>query len=241
MIFLIPNDAKPHYFTFLYYRFLFIQNSKIKHNIQKNVDFYADLCYNYFVLLCADLAQSRLILLVDLEYETEPSLLRAIIVRLIIKVMTVTMFSGCNSANGNEEKDTISVYLWGMAAYNKYAPYIQFIVENNDIGYVEGVEGGFKPFNRGSLPVFSGISVQVEEKDGAYTVLDVRKDGKSIGDDDTFNTVCFNFGSYMTPFLANESLGFAREELMVKLVWTKYFKDGGTLAEPDDYITVKVS
>ena len=76
MIFLLYNSAKPHYFTFLYYRFLFIHNSKIKHNIQKNVDFYADLCYNYSVLLCADLAQSRLILLVDLECETEPSLLR---------------------------------------------------------------------------------------------------------------------------------------------------------------------
>lgn len=46
--------------------------------------------------------------------------------------------------------------------------------------YVEGVEdeNGFTPFNRGSLPVVSGISIEVQEKDGFYTLIKVKKDGK---------------------------------------------------------------
>ena len=34
--------------------------------------------------------------------------------------------------------------------------------------FVEGGEGGFTPFNRGSLPVVSGIAVQVKENGGRY-------------------------------------------------------------------------
>ena len=32
--------------------------------------------------------------------------------------------------------------------------------------YVEGIDGGFKPFNRGSLPVVSGITIEVNENEG---------------------------------------------------------------------------
>ena len=35
--------------------------------------------------------------------------------------------------------------------------------------FVEGWEGGFVPFNHGSLPVVSGIAVEVEEDNGSYT------------------------------------------------------------------------
>ena len=44
--------------------------------------------------------------------------------------------------------------------------------------FVEGYEGGFIPFNRGSLPVFSGISVEVKETDDGYILSKVIKDGK---------------------------------------------------------------
>ena len=44
--------------------------------------------------------------------------------------------------------------------------------------FVEGYEGGFIPFNRGSLPVVSGISVEVKETDDGYTLSKVTKDGK---------------------------------------------------------------
>ncbi len=44
--------------------------------------------------------------------------------------------------------------------------------------FVEGYQGGFIPFNRGSLPVVSGISVEVKETDDGYTLSKVTKDGK---------------------------------------------------------------
>ena len=54
--------------------------------------------------------------------------------------------------------------------------------------FVEGYEGGFTPFNRGSLPVLSGISVEVKETDDDYTLSKVTKDGKQIQDNDTFSS-----------------------------------------------------
>ena len=49
-------------------------------------------------------------------------------------------------------------------------------------GYVEGMEGGFTPFNRGSLPIVSGISMEVKEADGAYSLTRVLRDGKEVKD-----------------------------------------------------------
>ena len=46
--------------------------------------------------------------------------------------------------------------------------------------FVEGYQGGFIPFNRGSLPVVSGISVEVKETDDGYTLSKVTKDGKKV-------------------------------------------------------------
>lgn len=48
--------------------------------------------------------------------------------------------------------------------------------------FVEGVEGGFKPFNRGSLPIVSGISIEVQENNGVYTLSKITKDGKPLKD-----------------------------------------------------------
>lgn len=44
--------------------------------------------------------------------------------------------------------------------------------------FVEGYQGGFIPFNRGSLPVFSGISVEIRETDDGYTLSKVTKGWK---------------------------------------------------------------
>ena len=46
--------------------------------------------------------------------------------------------------------------------------------------FVEGYEGGLTPFNRGSLPVVSGISVEIKETDDGYTLKEVKKDGKQF-------------------------------------------------------------
>lgn len=105
-------------------------------------------------------------------------------------------------------------------------------------GYVEGMEGGFKPFNRGSLPIISGISMEVEELEGAYSLIRVRKDGKEIKDDDTFHATCLNTAARMAPFLKDESRVFEREQQQIRPEWTDYILNGGTLAEPENYITL---
>ena len=56
--------------------------------------------------------------------------------------------------------------------------------------FVEGYEGGFIPFNRGSLPVVSGISVKVRENDDGYTLDKVTKNGKVVGDNDRYTVTC---------------------------------------------------
>lgn len=104
---------------------------------------------------------------------------------------------------------------------------------------VEGIEGGFTPFNRGSLPTVSGISVEVQETDGKYTLLRVLRDGREIGDEDTFKVTCLNTAAYMSVFLEDENRVFEKEEDRVKVAWTAYIKDGGTLSEPENYITLK--
>lgn len=105
--------------------------------------------------------------------------------------------------------------------------------------YVESYEGGITPFNRGSLPVVSGMSIEVQETDGKYTLLRVLKDGREIGDEDTFKVTCLDLPSYFTPFLEDENRVFEKEEDRVKVAWTAYIKDGGTIAEPEKYITLK--
>ena len=105
---------------------------------------------------------------------------------------------------------------------------------------VEGVEDGFTPFNRGSLPAVSGLSIEVlESEDGTYQLSHVRKDGKEIRDDDTFQVTCLNLAAYMNPILSAMNLEIEKEETRVKNTWTAYILDGGQVAEPENYITLK--
>ena len=46
--------------------------------------------------------------------------------------------------------------------------------------FVEGCEGGFTPFNRGSLPVVSGIAMEVQEDHGTYTLAKVTRSGTRV-------------------------------------------------------------
>lgn len=104
---------------------------------------------------------------------------------------------------------------------------------------VEGTEGGFTPFNRGSLPVFSGITVEVKEENGAYTLLKLTKDGKPINDEDIFKVTFITTFAHMTPFFTDESREYVRGKMNVRPAWTTYILEGGTLAEPEHYITLK--
>ena len=51
--------------------------------------------------------------------------------------------------------------------------------------FVEGYQGGFNPFNRGSLPVVSGISVEIKETEDGYTLSKVTKNEKPVQDEDS--------------------------------------------------------
>lgn len=63
--------------------------------------------------------------------------------------------------------------------------------------FVEGCQGGFIPFSRGSLPVFSGISAEIKGTDDGYTLSKVTKNGKQIQDKDTFTVTCLAEPQYM--------------------------------------------
>ncbi|MDY3249641.1 MAG: ABC transporter substrate-binding protein [Candidatus Choladocola sp.] len=105
--------------------------------------------------------------------------------------------------------------------------------------YVEGFQEGFTPFNRGSLPVVSGLQIEVREADGTYALERVLKEGKEIGDEDTFQVTCLNTRAYMNPLLNDDTCVFEMPEKRVKDEWISYVKDGGKVAEPEDYITLK--
>ena len=68
--------------------------------------------------------------------------------------------------------------------------------------FVEGYEGGFIPFNHGSLPVVSGISVEIKETEDGYTLSKVIKKGKQIQDEDTFTVICLAIPKHMKTYPA---------------------------------------
>ena len=105
--------------------------------------------------------------------------------------------------------------------------------------FVEGCEGGFTPFNRGSLPVVSGIAVQVEENDGSYKLTGVTRNGQPLQDDDTVTVTCLATENQMTPLLQDETRAFERGADTVKNLWSKALSDGSVvLAAPESYITL---
>ena len=105
---------------------------------------------------------------------------------------------------------------------------------------VEGWEGGFVPFNRGSLPVVSGIAVEVKEASGSYTLTGITRNGQPLRDDDTVTVTCLATAKQMAPLLADKSAGFTGGDQQVKSTWTEYVSGGGAaLAEPENYITLR--
>ena len=106
--------------------------------------------------------------------------------------------------------------------------------------FVEGCEGGFVPFNRGSLPVVSGIAVEVKEASGSYTLTGITRNGKPLRDDDTVTVTCLATAKQMAPLLADKSSGFTGGDQQVKSTWTEDVSGGGAaLAEPENYMTLR--
>ena len=105
---------------------------------------------------------------------------------------------------------------------------------------VEGCEGGFVPFNRGSLPVVSGIAVEVKETNGSYTLTGITRNGQPLRDDDTVTVTCLATAKQMASLLADKSAGFTGGDKQVKSTWTEYVSGGGAaLAEPENYMTLR--
>ena len=106
--------------------------------------------------------------------------------------------------------------------------------------FVEGCEGGFVPFNRGSLPVVSGIAVEVKEASGSYTLTGITRNGQPLRDDDTVTVTCLATAKQMAPLLADKSAGFTGGDQQVKSTWTEDVSGGGVaLAEPENYMTLR--
>ena len=106
--------------------------------------------------------------------------------------------------------------------------------------FVEGYEGGLPVFNRGSLPVVSGIAIEVQENGGSYTLTGVTRNGQPVQDDDTFTVCCLSTPKYMEPLLADGSCAFEEEENTVRNAWLDYVSAGSALlAEPESYIVLR--
>lgn len=106
--------------------------------------------------------------------------------------------------------------------------------------FVEGCEGGFVPFNRGSLPVVSGIAVEVKEADGSYTLTGITRNGQPLRDDDTVTVTCLAAENQMEALLASESGRSLEGDTWVKNRWRDHLSGGGAaLAEPENYMTLR--
>ena len=106
--------------------------------------------------------------------------------------------------------------------------------------FVEGCEGGFVPFNRGSLPIVSGIAVEVKEASGSYTLTGITRNGQPLRDDDTVTVTCLATEKQMEALLASGSGTSAGEDTWVKNTWHDHVSGGGAaLAEPENYMTLR--
>ena len=106
--------------------------------------------------------------------------------------------------------------------------------------FVEGCEGGFTPFNRGSLPVVSGIAIEVEEENGGFVLTGLKRDGKPLSEDDSVTVTCLATAGSMAPLFADESRAFEGGDTTVRDTWRVYISGGNAaLAEPEHYITLR--
>ena len=106
--------------------------------------------------------------------------------------------------------------------------------------FVEGCKGGFVPFNRGSLPVVSGIAVEVKEAGGSYTLTGITRNGQPLKDDDTVTVTCLATEKQMEALLASERGTSLDGDTWVKNTWRDHVSGGGAaLAEPENYIALR--
>ena len=106
--------------------------------------------------------------------------------------------------------------------------------------FVEGCEGGFTPFNRVSLPVVSGVAIEVKEENGGFTLTGIKRDGKPLREDDSVTVTCLATAGGMAPLLTDESRAFKGGDTTVRDTWRAYVSGGNAaLAEPENYIKLR--
>lgn len=68
----------------------------------------------------------------------------------------------------------------------------------------------------------------------------IKKDGKTIKDDDTFTVMCLATKKHMEPIISAEGDRFKDGETFVKDTWINYvLGDDAVLEEPESYITLR--
>ena len=156
-----------------------------------------------------------------------------------VLIATVNSFTGSVLKAGYTEKMAGDMIMPnGLLAYNSKMSGAE--LKETVRNFVEGYQGGFIPFNRGSLPVVSGISVEVKETADGYTLSKIIKDGKKIQDNDTFMVTCLAIPQHMEAYPADGNITFNGGNTSVKDTWTEYVSEGNAiLAESEDYMTLK--
>ena len=153
-----------------------------------------------------------------------------------VLIATGNSFTGSVRKAGYTEKMAGNMIMPnGLSAYKRKMSGAE--LKKTVRNFVEGYQGGFNPFNRGSLPVVSGISVEIKETDDGYTLSKVTKNGKSVQDKDTFTVTCLTTPQHMESYPAGKNIVFDGE---VKDTWTKcVLKGDAVLAKPEDYMTLR--
>lgn len=105
--------------------------------------------------------------------------------------------------------------------------------------YVEGVEGGFTPFNPGALPAVSGIAIDVAETDTGFSLTGVRINGREIDDGEIYRLTCLDTQKNMAKFPEDVTRSFRRGDTGVRAAWLAYLESGGRLAQPEDYLILR--
>lgn len=154
-----------------------------------------------------------------------------------VLLATSNSFTGCALAGAYTPKMVgYMVMPNGLRAYRGELTGVQ--LKKLAKAYVQGVEGGFVPFNLGSLPVASGISLNVRATGQGYSLAGIRRDGKPIADQATFTVTCLAAPKHMAPLLEQ---GLELNDLGgVRNTWVEAVERGSvTLEAPEDYITVR--
>ena len=153
-----------------------------------------------------------------------------------VLIATGNSFTGSVRKAGYTEKMAGNMIMPnGLSAYKRKMSGAE--LKKTVRNFVEGYQGGFNPFNRGSLPVVSGISVEIKETEDGYTLSKVTKNEKPVQDKDTFTVTCLATPQHMESYPAGKNIVFDGE---VKDTWTKcVLKGDAVLAKPEDYMTLR--